>query len=104
MEKIIYLCALLVSLAGICVIDWRYKLVLFHDLKVAAKCLLLGVLFFVIWDLLGIHLGIFYEGQSRFMTHWMVAPHMPIEELFFLTLLVYLPLVLWEYLDRVRHV
>jgi lycopene cyclase domain-containing protein len=49
-----------------------------------------GVLFFLIWDLAGIGLGIFFRGPSPLVTGILVAPEVPLEEIFFLTLLCYL--------------
>jgi hypothetical protein len=48
------------------------------------------VLFFLAWDLAGIGLGIFFRGETSFMTGVQLAPELPIEELFFLVLLCYL--------------
>ena len=49
-----------------------------------------GVLFFLIWDLAGITLGIFFRGNPGLLTGIQLSPELPLEELFFLTLLCYL--------------
>lgn len=48
-----------------------------------------GVAFFAAVDLIGISLGIFFRGNSPYLSGLTVAPEFPIEELFFLTLLCY---------------
>ena len=50
----------------------------------------LGVLVFLIWDVAGIALGIFFRGSTEFMTGLLIGPELPIEEALFLTLLSYL--------------
>ncbi|WP_368497962.1 lycopene cyclase domain-containing protein [Herbiconiux sp. A18JL235] len=87
---ILYLAALLVSLTGMVVLDRRFRLFFFHRPRRAAVVLVVGVAFFVLWDLAGIGLGIFFRGETEFMTGLQVAPELPVEELFFLTLLCYL--------------
>jgi lycopene cyclase domain-containing protein len=87
---ILYLAALLVSLTGMVVLDRRFGLFFFDRPGRAAIVLLAGVVFFVVWDLFGIGLGIFFRGETSFMTGLQVAPELPVEELFFLTLLCYL--------------
>ena len=87
---ILYLAALLISLAGMVVLDRRFRLFFFDRPRRAAVVLVVGVAFFLVWDLLGIGLGIFFRGETSFMTGILLAPELPLEELFFLTLLCYL--------------
>ena len=100
--QLAYLGALLVSLAGLGFADWRHRLVLFYDLRRALKTLGTALAVFVVWDLLGIASGIFLAGDSRYATGIFLMPQFPLEELFFLALLVYLPLILWQGLRRWR--
>jgi lycopene cyclase domain-containing protein len=100
MTSFLYLSALVVSLLGLGFLDLRYRVALWDQPKRAAVTVLLGVLFFVIWDAVGIGLGIFFRGDGPYMTGILVAPELPIEELFFLTLLVYQTLLVWRALDR----
>ena len=86
---LLYLAALLVSLTGMGVLDRRFRLYFWADARRAAIVTVLGVVFFVVWDLFGIGLGIFFRGETEFMTGLQVAPELPVEELLFLTLLVY---------------
>lgn len=57
------------------------------------------MMIFIIWDLLGIGLGIFFSGNSSYMSGIYLLPELPIEEIFFLFLLSYLPIVLFNFLE-----
>ncbi len=102
MTSFVYLAALAVSLLGLGVLDWRYRVALWDQPRRTAITLAIGVAFFVVWDAVGIGLGIFFRGDGPYMTGLLVAPELPVEELFFLTLLVYNTLLVWRALDR-RH-
>lgn len=84
-----YLAALIGSLVGMVLLDHRHKLVFFSHPKASAITIAIGVVFFAIVDLIGITLGIFFRGDSPYLSGITVAPEFPIEELFFLTLLCY---------------
>jgi lycopene cyclase domain-containing protein len=87
---ILYLVALSVSLFGMVMLDRRFRLFFFESPRRATIVLVTGVLFFLVWDLFGIGLGVFFRGETQFMTGLQVAPELPVEEIFFLTLLCYL--------------
>lgn len=91
-----YLSALLVSLAGMAVLDWRYSLAFFLDRRATLLTILIGVIVFIVWDVFGIALGIFFSGRSEYMSGLYLAPEFPIEELFFLTFLCYFTLVVYR--------
>lgn len=84
-----YLAALAVALTGMVLLDRRFGLFFWRDARRAAIVLVVGVAFFLVWDLGGILLGIFFRGQTEFMTGLLIGPELPIEEVFFLTLLCY---------------
>jgi len=88
--SVVYLAALSVSIVGMVMLDRRFRLFFWDDARRAAIVLAAGVVLFLVWDLLGIGLGIFFRGQTPFMTGLLIAPELPIEEVFFLTLLCYL--------------
>jgi lycopene cyclase domain-containing protein len=88
--SVAYLLALSVSLTGMIVLDRRFRLFFWRAPRAAAVVLAAGVLFFLAWDLFGIGSGIFYRGQTSFMTGLQLAPELPVEELVFLTFLCYL--------------
>ncbi|HWR86671.1 MAG TPA: lycopene cyclase domain-containing protein [Rhodoglobus sp.] len=87
---LLYLLALLISLTGMVVLDRRFRLFFWRDARRAAIVLPVGVLFFLIWDVVGVSTGVFFRGQTAFMTGLQVWPEIPVEEVFFLTLLCYL--------------
>jgi lycopene cyclase domain-containing protein len=87
---LLYLAALLVALFGMVMLDRRFQLFFWRDARRAAVVLVVGVLFFFAWDLAGVGGGIFFRGETSFMTGLQVAPEIPLEEIFFLTLLCYL--------------
>ena len=85
-----YLAALAISITGMVVLDARFHLFFWRDARRAAIVLVAGVLFFLAWDVVGITQGVFFRGETPFMTGVLVGPELPIEEVFFLTLLCYL--------------
>ncbi|WP_423920390.1 lycopene cyclase domain-containing protein [Frigoribacterium sp. 2-23] len=93
---VLYLVALGIALFGMVMLDRRFTLFFWRDPARAFVTLLVGVVFFVIWDLVGIDLGIFFRGETSFMTGVQLAPELPLEEIFFLTLLCYLTMNLLE--------
>lgn len=87
--NLLYLGALLVSIAGMIVLDLRLKLFFAAAPARAAIVLATGLAFFLTWDVAGIGLGIFFRGNPGLLTGVLLAPELPLEELFFLTLLIY---------------
>lgn len=85
-----YLAVLLLALAGMVVIDRRYRLFFWKSAWRAGVVLAAGVLFFLAWDVAGIGSGIFHRGTTAFMTGVNLAPELPLEEAFFLAFLCYL--------------
>lgn len=103
--SVLYLAALVVALACMVLIDRRWRLVLFAERGPwrGILTLAIGVAFFVVWDLAGIGLGVFFRGETVFMTGIQLAPELPLEELFFLTLLCYLTMNGYTVLARMRR-
>ena len=97
-----YAGVLLVSILGMAVLDHRHQLFFFADARRAGVVLAVGLLFFVVWDLVGIWLGIFFRGQTSYMTGLLVAPELPVEEIGFLTLLCYLTMNVYSAVSRRR--
>ena len=89
-----YLLFLLAAMGGMVLIDRRFRLFFWRDARRAAVVLVIGVLFFVAWDLVGIHMGIFARGASSLATGIVLAPELPVEEPVFLVFLCYLIMVL----------
>jgi lycopene cyclase domain-containing protein len=97
-----YLIALIISIGGLVLIDRRYKLAFFHDAKRTAATLFVAISLFVIWDIFGIQLGIFFHGGSQLTLPFRLFPEFPLEELFFLFLLTYVTLISYRFLTRKR--
>ena len=92
----LYLASLSVSITGMAIIDRRYKLAYWHDRRRTLLTLGIAVAVFIIWDILGIALGIFFHGGSQFTLPYRLLPEFPVEELFFLVLLCYCTLVIYR--------
>lgn len=86
---LLYLVALLVSIVGMVVLDLRFHLFFRAAPARAAIVLGVGVGFFLVWDVAGIAQGIFFRGNPDLLTGILLAPELPLEELFFLILLCY---------------
>ena len=100
MTGLAYLGALLLSLGGLALLDRRFRLAFWHDPRRAAWTVGIGVVAFLLWDVAGLLLGIFARGESPHMTGILLAPELPVEEVFFLTLLCYVALLAWRWFDR----
>jgi len=98
-----YLAALLVSIAGLGFLDWRYRVAVCDQPRRALITIGVAVAIFLAWDIAGVGLGIFFRGDAEYMTGVLLAPEVPLEELFFLILLNYQTLLLWRALERRRE-
>lgn len=97
---VVYLLALAVSITGMVVLDKRFSLFFWADARRAAIVLPVGVAFFLVWDLVGIGLGVFFRGETPYMTGLQLAPELPVEEVLFLTLLCYLAMDVHGFLSN----
>lgn len=95
-----YLGALLLSLGGLTVLDWRFKLAYWADSRVTILALACSAALFLVWDIAGISLGIFLHGNSNYALPFTIISEFPVEELFFLVLLVYVTLLVWRASER----
>jgi len=103
--NLVYAAALLVSLACLILLDVRFRLVFARAPLRSAIVLLIGLVFFLVWDAVGISLGVFRHVDSRWATGIVLAPEFPLEELLFLVFLGYLTLILlsgWRHVRRRR--
>lgn len=96
----LYLAAILVSAAGIAIIDARLGLVARRAPGRTAAAVLIGTAFFLAWDAAGIAAGVFVKGDSPALLGIDLAPELPLEEPFFLAFLCYLALVAWAGAQR----
>lgn len=91
---------LIFSIGCLMLIDWRYKLALFYKPKQAILTLAISISLFIIWDVIGIALGIFFHGGSNLTLPVRIAPEFPIEEIFFLFLLTYVVLIAYRFFSK----
>ena len=96
----LYLIGLLVALAGMVVLDLRFRLFFRVAPVRAAIVMVAGIAFFLVWDLAGIGLGVFFRGNPGLLVGVQLAPELPLEELFFLALLCYSTMNLFAILTR----
>lgn len=104
-----YLLVLLVSIAGVVTLDARFRLALWARPAVKTErvrtrtfgAILIGTVFFVAWDAVGITTGVFVKGDSSYLLGIDLAPHLPLEEPVFLAFLSYLALVVHSAVRRI---
>lgn len=101
MTTVFYLVALVVSLTGLGLLDYTHKLALFAG-KVwqTLVTVAVGVVFFLVWDVAGIAAGVFFRGPGPYQTGILIGPELPLEEVFFLTLLCYVILLSYLAVER----
>ena len=76
--SVVYLAALLLSLTGLGLLDYRHRLAVGNG--AAIKTLVIvgaSVAFFLIWDVFGIASGVFFRGGGPWMTGILLAPELP---------------------------
>jgi lycopene cyclase domain-containing protein len=95
-----YLIGLVFSIIGLALFDWRFKLGFSTNRKAATLATVLPLIFFLLWDGAGIALGIFFRGETSHLTGIVIAPELPLEELFFLFLLNYTTLTVFIAIKR----
>ena len=92
--SIIYLFVLLGAIGCMVLLDRRFRLFFWRGARRATIVGVIALVFFVVWDLVGIALGIFSRGATQISTGILIAPQFPLEEVFFLSFLCYLAMVL----------
>ncbi|PID31258.1 hypothetical protein CR983_02015 [Candidatus Saccharibacteria bacterium] len=91
-----YMLALGLGLLCMAAIDRRFQLALWCNVRRTLLTLAATVAVFVLWDAIGIWRGVFYSGQSPYMSGWYIGPEFPAEELLFLTFLGYFALIVYR--------
>ncbi len=93
----LYLAVLVVSILGLVGIDHKHKLALFNNLRATLASVAIAVAVFLVWDVIGIALGIFFRGNSPHLSGLLLGPELPLEELFFLILVSYNTLLAYQF-------
>ena len=101
MTQFSYLGALLLSLGGLATLDYHFKLAFWVNKKATLLTVTCTMAFFLLWDVAGILLDIFYDGSSKYSLQFHIIPQFPVEELFFLALLAYVTLLIWRGSERI---
>lgn len=96
MSQWFYLLGLLGAITGMALLDRRFQLAYWYDRRRTVLTVLIGLAVFLIWDLLGIQLGIFAHGGGDYMLPFTLLPEFPFEEIVFLLLLCYCTLVVYR--------
>ncbi|MEU6247860.1 lycopene cyclase domain-containing protein [Glycomyces sp. NPDC047010] len=96
----LYLLAILASAAGVAALDHRFRLAAFRSPRRTLLAVAIGTAFFLLWDAVGIAAGVFVKGDSDLLLGVDLAPHLPLEEPFFLAFLSYLAVVAWQAAQR----
>lgn len=92
--SVVYLSALVFALLGTGLLDWRHRLAVFGGAPLRTAIIVAaGVVFFLVWDVVGIAEGVFFRGSGPWMTGIVLGPELPLEEVFFLALLCYSTLI-----------
>lgn len=91
----LYLLTLLIGITCMLLLDRRFKLFFWHDPGVALLVTIVGVVLFLVWDIVGIAAGIFLRGDSAAATGIVLAPELPLEEPIFLVFLVLCTMVIY---------
>jgi len=98
-----YLTSLTLSLVGLGLIDRRHRLALFAgEVRRTLITVAVGVGFFLYWDVVGIAQGVFFRGAGPYQTGVLIGEELPLEEVFFLTLLCYVLLLSYLGITRWR--
>lgn len=102
-QHLFYLFALLFSLVGLLVIDFRYKIALGSDWRRGLKVLGTALLLFLMWDLTIVAFGVVTNGSSPYSLPFTILPEIPLEEVLFLVLLSYCILLIYAEVPRWRR-
>lgn len=93
----LYLTILLISILGLIGIDRKHRLALFNNPRATIASVVFAVVVFLVWDIIGISLGIFFRGNAPHLSGLLLGPELPLEELFFLILLSYNTLLAYQF-------
>lgn len=96
----LYLIALILSILGVGLLDFTHKLALFVEARATLLAVTISVAVFLAWDIVGIINGIFFRGDAPHLSGILLAPELPLEEVFFLTLLCYNTLVVYRWASK----
>jgi len=88
-----YLFLLIISIVGLSLADWRYRLAWWHNRNATLWAIVVSYSILLLGDIAGIGLRIFSTNQTYVSGLYVMTPNLPIEEFFFLYLLCYVTLL-----------
>jgi lycopene cyclase domain-containing protein len=97
----LYLAAILVSGLCMALVDRRWRLFAFSRPRLALPVVLIGLVFFLLWDVVAIAHGFYERGGSKAMTGIEVSDDLPLEEIFFVAFFCYVTMVVHGLITRV---
>ncbi|MGO1972153.1 MAG: lycopene cyclase domain-containing protein [Propionibacteriaceae bacterium] len=100
MTGYLYLLCGLVSLAGMILLDLRWRLFLFADARRGIPVLVVGAGLLLLVDLVAIRHDFYRRGEGPFLSGVEIVPHLPIEEIVFVVFLCQLTMVLHALVAR----
>jgi len=96
-----YICMLILSIAGLTLADFRYKLVFWYDKLASGKAIVVTMLILLLFDIAGVLNHIFSTNQEYVIGIYVVTKDLPIEEFLFLFLLSYVTLLIYQSIKRI---
>ena len=100
MTQYAYLACVVVTIGCMAIMDRRWRLFFWADVRRAWLVFLVGTAFFVTWDAVALANGYYDRGSSTYMTGVEIGGVLPLEELFFCAFLPYQTMVLHALAER----
>lgn len=100
MTQFAYLAAVVVTICCMAIMDHRWQLFFWADVRRAVPVFLVGTAFFVTWDVVALVNGYYDRGGSPYITGVEIGGVLPIEEVFFCAFLPYQTMVLYALAER----
>lgn len=96
-NKFFYLTFLSLSVLGLLLADWKYKIAFFdnNNKKATVKAIAVVMALLLLFDVLGIVNSIFTTNQSYVTGIHLISKNLPLEEFLFLFLLCYFCIILY---------
>jgi lycopene cyclase domain-containing protein len=103
MMHLAYITCLLTAIGLLVLADFRQRLAFFYDWRRTSKTLGAAIVIFLVWDIMGVALQVFYPGNNEYSLGIIVLPGVPLEEILFLSLFTYLTLIVWKVYADLRR-
>ena len=94
MSQYAYLASVVATIGCMAIMDQRWQLFFWADVRRALPVFLASTAFFVTWDVVALVNGYYERGGSQYMTGVEIGGVLPVEEVFFCAFLPYQTMVL----------